>query len=251
MNKENRVNILGIEIQDKDYSEITDTIIKSVNEKSAISITYINTYNSQYYLRHTDERKYLSKITGIYPDGAGIFLASKFLYGKNGLKKRITGTDLYFHIFKIANERRWRVYLLGGGEKTKILIKKNFKNTYPNIILTGLTSRKEYLENKNKEMTKIPDSDIIMISLGTPYQEKWIYENFERIKIPVQIAAGSGLEFISGAKKRAPVFMQKIGFEWLYRFFLEPKRLFYRYFIGNPVFILKIILQKFSLLKLK
>ena len=89
---------------------------------------------------------------------------------------------------------------------------------------------------------------MLLVALGTPYQEEWISENKDKINIPIVIAIGSGLYFLSGTIKRAPKWMRNIGLEWFYRLFQEPKRLWRRYIIGIPIFVFNIIVIKVKLL---
>ena len=91
-------------------------------------------------------------------------------------------------------------------------------------------------------------ADILMVALGTPYQEEWIFQYKDKINVAVIIAVGSGLDFLAGVKKRAPLWMREIGLEWMYRLFQETKRLWKRYLIGIPVFVFNIVLLKVKLM---
>jgi len=83
--------------------------------------------------------------------------------------------------------------------------------------------------------------DILFVSLGSPKQEKWIYAYYQELNIPVSIGVGAAFEFISGIVRRAPKWMQESGLEWFFRLIQEPKRLWKRYLIGNPIFILLVV----------
>ena len=118
---------------------------------------------------------------------------------------------------------------------------------YPDIIISGAIPRDTSFDKEIVEKKRISNSDILFIGLGTPFQELWLSKFNNTIDIPVQIAVGSGIDFISGNIKRAPKIMQKLGFEWLFRLFIEPKRLWKRYILGIPIFIFQLLLFKLKL----
>ena len=88
-------------------------------------------------------------------------------------------------------------------------------------------------------------SPILLVGLGTPLQEKWIARNFDELDVPVVWAVGALMDYVAGKMPRAPRWMLDHGLEWLFRFLVEPRRMFRRYIIGNPVFILRVLKQKF------
>jgi N-acetylglucosaminyldiphosphoundecaprenol N-acetyl-beta-D-mannosaminyltransferase len=83
--------------------------------------------------------------------------------------------------------------------------------------------------------------------LGSPKQEKWIYANYQQLKVPVSVAIGVSFELVAGMVKRAPLWMQNLGLEWLFRLIVEPRRLWKRYVLGNPNFVWLVIKQKFGI----
>ncbi|OGF21340.1 hypothetical protein A2316_03255 [Candidatus Falkowbacteria bacterium RIFOXYB2_FULL_38_15] len=178
------------------------------------------------------------------PDGFGLILASYYL--KTPLEDRITGVDLMLEICKIAEGKKKSVYLLGGeegiAEKTaKVLIDK-----FPKLKIVGAESggkiEKEKLKDDNF-LKKINEKnpDIIFVALGGGKQEKWIDANLKNIpSVKLAMGIGGAFDFISGKIKRAPPLMRKLGLEWLFRLFLEPRRI-KRIFNATAVFIYKVI----------
>ena len=150
-----------------------------------------------------------------------------------------------FEIVQFAQKNKFKIFLFGGGEKAvdalrQNLEKKNAKSSIVGIIERDLSFNEQILEKINQS-----NADIIFLGLGTPYQEKWIATLGKKCNIPIQIAVGSGIDFLSGTYQRAPKVMQNIGMEWLFRLFLEPKRLWKRYLLGIPHFLVLILKQKF------
>ncbi|MBD3314865.1 MAG: WecB/TagA/CpsF family glycosyltransferase [Chitinivibrionales bacterium] len=88
--------------------------------------------------------------------------------------------------------------------------------------------------------------DILIVGLGMPLQERWIHDNYKRLAVKVYLTAGAAFEFLSGRTKRCPAWMGRAGFEWLFRFLLEPRRMAKRYLWGNPAFLAAVIAQKIT-----
>ncbi|MCK5161495.1 MAG: WecB/TagA/CpsF family glycosyltransferase, partial [Candidatus Aureabacteria bacterium] len=95
-------------------------------------------------------------------------------------------------------------------------------------------------------MIKEAKPDILFVGLGAPKQEKWIYKYKDEYQVPVSIGVGASFEFVSGLVKRAPVLMQKTGFEWFWRLMQEPKRLWKRYLIDDMKFFWLVLKQKYN-----
>ncbi|HLD83149.1 MAG TPA: WecB/TagA/CpsF family glycosyltransferase, partial [Candidatus Omnitrophota bacterium] len=93
------------------------------------------------------------------------------------------------------------------------------------------------------EMINSAGPDILWVGLGSPKQDIWMYEHKARINAPVMIGVGAAFDFVAGTKKQAPKWMQRSGFEWLFRLSIEPKRLFKRYIFGNALFLYLICAQ--------
>jgi N-acetylglucosaminyldiphosphoundecaprenol N-acetyl-beta-D-mannosaminyltransferase len=238
---------MGINFDNLPLDELIDLINLKIKKNEKLTIGYINVYICNYVRKHSGFQDLQNSFSYVHPDGIGIYLASRFLYGKKGLSERITGTDLYIKLFK--ENPGLKYFILGGFENCSERITENaalysestaFKIT-GNIYKPG--DNFQDVETINKS-----GADVLLVALGTPYQEEWISENKDKINIPIVIAIGSGLYFLSGTIKRAPEWMRNIGLEWFYRLFQEPKRLWRRYIIGIPIFVFNIIVIKVKLL---
>jgi len=246
-----KINILGLNIENASYEEVLNCISIKIAKREKLTFHNVNVNILLTCLKNPDFRKNLESFTALYSDGTGVYAASKFCYGKRGLKKRLNGTDLYSYILEYADSYNLKIFFLGGSDESVKLLPGVLHSKYPGIIIDGIISREKAFKFNPLEEIQKSDADILFTGLGTPYQENWIAENSNSLKIPVQVAVGSGLEFISGAKKRAPAFFIKLGLEWFYRIYLEPKRLWKRYVFGIPIFMFKIIIFRLKLLTIK
>ena len=148
---------------------------------------------------------------------------------------------------KIANEKNYSIFILGGKEGVAEKAGLNLLDQYKNIRIVGTYSPPIGFEKNVEELNRINDlitskkPDILLACLGCPKQEKWIYENYKKYDATVSICAGATVDFL-GNVQRAPRWMSNIGLEWLFRFFQEPRRMFKRYFV-NDMKIFKLVFK--------
>jgi len=183
-------------------------------------------------------------------DGVPVKWASNFL--GDPIKERITGLDVLPRIFPFAASRNFTIFLLGASPGVAETLKTVMEAKHPGVKIVGTfvpPFRAVFSDEENKEMIDSINAvkpDILLVSLTAPKQDIWIAENLEKLDTHVAIGIGGAFEVAAGMIKRAPLWMQKSGLEWFYRFLQEPKRMFRRYFVEAPVFIPLIIQQKLS-----
>ena len=171
------------------------------------------------------------------PDGKPLSLYSK----KHGFPEaeRVTGPDLMGELF--SRDNGLRHYFYGGKEETIQVLSEKLPGEYPSLRIAGMVSppfRPLTEEEDERELQKMNDAkaDIIWIGLGAPKQERYMYEHRGKVN-GVMIGVGAGFDYYAGTIKRAPMRMQKLSLEWLYRLMQDPKRLFRRYFATNFKFL--------------
>jgi len=236
----NRLNILNFNI---------NTSLNSVDfNHHRIVINTINPHS--YCLTKKDnvfwEALQISDV--LIPDGIGIVWAAKFLTGEK--IKRITGADLHGFLLAKLNERAGRAFYFGSSVETLRKIEARLKQEYPSIEFKGYSPpfKQEFTELDNKiSIEKVNEfkPDVLFVGMTAPKQEKWVQINKERIDANVIASIGAVFDFYAGTKKRAGKFYQDLGLEWLPRFVREPRRLWKRIFISDPLFNLYVIKFKF------
>ena len=173
----------------------------------------------------------------ILTDGVMVVKLSKFL--GNPIKERVAMTDFVWDVCDLAVEKNYRIFLFGGKEDVLEKGKKRILKKYPNLNICGHYSPPLGFENNPVELEKSLDliseskADILIVFLGCPKQERFIAKYKDEYQVPVSITMGGCIDFIGADIKRAPMWMQKSGLEWFFRFAQEPKRLFKRYFIDD------------------
>ena len=170
----------------------------------------------------------------VVADGMPVVLASRLL--ARGLPERISGTDLVAEVFAAAESRGGvRVYLLGAMPGVALLAAQRITTRWPAVEIVGTDSPPLGFERDARQTTLILERiaashpDILVIGLGAPKQELWVHRHRHAIEARVALCVGAAIDFLAGNKRRAPVWMQKWGLEWLHRVASEPRRLVGRY----------------------
>ena len=170
-------------------------------------------------------------------DGHPLLWIAK-LYGLP-FKQKICGSDLVPILCELASKKNYSVFFLGAGPGVAEIAAKNMMDKYPNLNVVGTYSPPLGFEKDEVEINRINSilseskADMLFVGMGVPKQDIFIYENMHKYNIPMSFSIGGTIDFLAGKQKRAPKWMSKIGFEWLYRLIKDPKRLFKRYIIDD------------------
>jgi len=171
--------------------------------------------------------------------------------------KRITGNDIFPILLRIANSNHYRLAIIGGSKEVSDKVCVKIKNEYPDIDDNLLCISPEmYFEEDESYNQNIVDKiisfkpDIVLAAFGCPRQEIWLSAYMAKFNSKINIGIGSVLDYYSGIKKRSPIFIRKIGLEWLWRLVNEPIRLFKRYVVCDIPFFIR-LLYKISKEKLR
>jgi N-acetylglucosaminyldiphosphoundecaprenol N-acetyl-beta-D-mannosaminyltransferase len=182
-------------------------------------------------------------------DGVPLIWASRFL-GNGKLRGRVTGLDLLPAFTEHCYKQGYSMFFLGAAEKTNHLLKEKLDRQYPGIRISGMYSppyAHKFSDEENQKILSLINAakpDIVWVSLTAPKQDYWIYEFFTALDTKIVIGIGGALDVMAGNISRAPIWMQKNGLEWFFRFYKEPRRLFRRYFMEAPRIIPLLFRQK-------
>ncbi len=229
--------LLNTAINNLDWNEVIEAIENMINQKKH---SYIVEVNVDVILK-IEQDPYLKTIADhadlVLVDGMPLMWISK--WKKRPVKAKISGSDLIHSVCKMAMEKNYSIFILGGSEGVPQKAGKNIKKSYPGLRLVGTYSPPIGFERNKSELEKInimisdAHPDILVVCFGCPKQEKWVYENYKTYGAKVSLCAGATVDFMAGRVKRAPKWMSNHGLEWFYRFLKEPRRLFKRYFIDD------------------
>ena len=171
----------------------------------------------------------------VLTDGKPLLWIAK-LY-KNPIKEKVSGSDLFPELCKLAALKGYRIFFLGAAEGVAKKAAQRLQKKYIGLQVVGTYSPPFGFEKDKEEIQKIllmiheANPHILIVGLGTPKQEKFIYRYREEFGVPFSIGLGASLDFEAGNVRRSPKWMSNMGLEWLYRMVQDPKRLIKRYLI--------------------
>lgn len=239
----NHYYLNGIKISVLPKSEGVNNILSFVSsEKSKLLITF-NLDNLRISCQHELFKKTCIAADLVVPDGAGVIKILNIKYGIQA--ERITGNDILEALIKHKERNNLRYAFVGASEKVLNKIKIRLSIDHPKILNTFFYSPPLFFENIHEENQKLIQAlitfkpDILLVALGCPRQELWLFKYMNEIGAKINIGLGAAFDFYSREKQRAPLFFQKIGIEWLWRLGTEPYRLGKRYVLLNIPFYLK------------
>ncbi len=230
-----KYEVFDINFQASPKEEIFNEISNLLNKQTASSVLFVNAHVVVEATRDSDLMKLLKSATIVVPDGVPITWVMK-LKGQKDCQ-RYSGPDLMADV--IENLTGTRHFFLGSTPEVlkKIeerMVGKDAAFYSPPFSKSGFS---EVELNRQLDIIGKFDPDFIWVGLGAPKQERYAVEMAKRSKKGVWLAVGAAFDFYSGLKPRAPLFIQKYGLEWAFRFVTEPKRLGLRYLSTNPAFI--------------
>lgn len=208
----------------------------------------INTINAHSYnVAQQDEAFAQTLISGdcLIPDGIPIVWACRWLKAKSRPKERIAGWDLFEFEMNRLNDKgkRQKVMFMGSSERVLEQIRVRIAVDYPNldVITYSPPYKKDFSEEDNAAIVNAinaADPDLLWIGMTAPKQEKWAYQHWKELNIHCHCGTiGAVFDFYAGTAKRAPLWWQQHSLEWFYRLVQEPRRMWRRYIIGNPLFL--------------
>ncbi len=231
------VNILGAKVQKLTMSEASQ-IAMSFFDSEGKKVIY--TPNSEIILYASKNPEFMPKLNSadlLIADGIGIVYGAKIL--RNSLPERVAGFDLLKEIFPRMAEKGLSVYLLGAKPGVAEKAGEELEKMYPGLRIAG--THDGYFKDDTEVIKDINEKkpDLLMVCLGFPKQENWIYDHRNELDVKAMIGAGGCLDVFSGTVERAPEFYCKHGLEWFYRLKKEPWR--FMRMTALPVFALKVL----------
>jgi len=178
-------------------------------------------------------RRIYREAHAVVADGMPIVWTSRI--AGTPLKQRVAGSDMLTELGLWLERKRYRLFFLGAAEGVAEEAKRRLQERFPALMIVGCYSPPFGFESMEEENEKIvamireARPDILLVGLGAPKQEKWIYRRYRQYRVPVSIGVGATFDFLAGRIRRAPVWMQKAGLEWMWRLMREPRRLWRRY----------------------
>jgi len=238
------ITILGIPIVRATEAEAMAEIRRLTEEPGPAMVIYVNAHTLELTARDAAYRKIVQEAAIVMNDGIGVSLAAKIVGGPN-FPANLNGTDLTPLILKLAAEQGWRVFLLGAAPGVAAKAAAKFVENNPALKISGTHSGFFAATELDGVIQQIRDAntDVLIVGMGNPVQEQWLVRHQAQTGAKLGVGVGAFLDFSAGVFPRAPMWMQKMKIEWLYRMSREPRRLWKRYLVEAPVFLLHVALD--------
>jgi len=217
------LSVLGVPVVPFDsYAQAVGCVEQSVITRRKTFWVAINPQKIHRARREPRLRSILSHADVGICDGVGVSIAAKLLHGR--FLARCTGCDLFFRLLAAAEQKSWRVFLLGATPESNEKACLNLQQRHPELRIVG--RQHGYIDDSAGIVDQINDSeaDLLFVAMGSPKQEYWISEHRDAINAPFCMGVGGSLNVASGMARRAPKVFRRTGTEFLFQLVTEPWR---------------------------
>jgi len=187
--------------------------------------------------RDTRLREIVADAAIVNADGQSVVWASRLL--GDPLPERVAGIDLMHRLLERAEERRYRVFVLGARAEVLDEALVRLRERHPRLVVAG--ARDGYFTEAESESVceeiRASKADVLFVAMSSPKKELWVADNLERTGVPLAMGVGGAIDVVAGVASRAPLWAQRAGLEWLFRLAQEPRRLARRYAVTNARFV--------------
>jgi N-acetylglucosaminyldiphosphoundecaprenol N-acetyl-beta-D-mannosaminyltransferase len=247
------VEILGLRVQSHTRKELNEAIGHFVQAAGHVVVPNVNVHFANLACRRQWLRDFFNSAPLNFCDGAGIQLAALLLGGR--ITERITYGDWFASLAAYCQGREISLFFLGGQPGVAAAAASRIKSCFPGLRIAGVHHGffdKNQHGSENASVIAAINRcrpDILLVSFGMPLQEEWLAQNWNHIDARVALTGGAVFDYLSGRMRRPPAWLCRCGGEWLGRLIIEPRRLWKRYVIGNPVFLARVLRQKLQQVK--
>jgi N-acetylglucosaminyldiphosphoundecaprenol N-acetyl-beta-D-mannosaminyltransferase len=246
------VELLGVRIHALALDQLLDIVAQAILARRKALIANVNVHGLNLAYQLPWFRAFLNHADLVYCDGFGVKWGARLLGAT--IPQRYTPPDWIALLGKLCVEQGFSLFFLGARPGVADKAAARLNELIPSLRIVGTAHGyfdKTYGSAENEAVVEAINAakpDILVLGFGMPIQERWLLENWERVDATIALPAGAMFDFISGEVFRGPRWMTDHGLEWLSRLVVEPRRLWRRYLIGNPLFLGRVLKQRLGLL---
>lgn len=242
------MDLLGVGVDSLTVEELHTEIRGFVKDGARALVLNANAHCLNLAYREPALRSFLNAADIVFCDGVGVMLAARIL-GRR-IPERITYADWMWQLADFAAREGFSLYLLGARPGVAREAAERLMARYPGLEISGV--HHGYFDHspggvENEAVVREINArtpDILVVGFGMPLQERWLMENHDRLEAKVALTGGAVFDYVSGGLRRGPRLLTDNGFEWLARLFIQPRHLWRRYLIGNPLFLTRVLKQR-------
>ncbi len=243
-----KIDVLGVGVDPLTVEELHEEISRFVENGEHALVLHANVHGLNLAYRNGRLRGLFNRAPIVFCDGSGVMLGARIL-GRR-IPERITYADWTWKLAAFAEERGFSLFFLGARPGVAEKAARRLEYRFPKLRIAG--AEHGYFERtlgspENEAIIKKINAarpNVLLVGFGMPVQEFWLAENWEKVDANVALTGGAVFDYVSGELRRGPRFLTDRGLESVARLMVEPRRLWRRYVIGNPLFLLRVLKQR-------
>ena len=236
--------MLGVKIDNVQMSAAISMVIARAKQGQPSQFAFVNADCLNKCCNDPSYARALSRQDAVFADGSGIRMAAALR--NMTISDNVNGTDMFPLLCAAAAEQGVAIYLLGAKPGVAEAVANNMLKQFPMLKIAG--TRDGFIKPDEEAgviaAINASGAGILLVAMGAPRQELWALKHRNALKVPVTMGVGGLFDFYSGNISRAPIWLRKAGFEWIWRFLQEPRRMWRRYFVGNPLFLFRTLREQ-------
>jgi N-acetylglucosaminyldiphosphoundecaprenol N-acetyl-beta-D-mannosaminyltransferase len=241
-------HVLGVKISAITLDDLLNAITQIVRRNARARISTMNIHGVNLACESPDYRALVNQCELVVCDGFGLKWGARLLGAR--LPERLTQADFAPRLAARAAREGFSLFFLGGGPGVAEKAAHKMRERFPNLKIAGTQHGHFDLAPQSAENAAVLRAinaarpNFLFVGLGMPRQDRWLIENWDRLAVNVAMTCGALFTYLSGENPRGPRWMTQHGLEWLFRLMVEPRRLWRRYLLGNPLFLWRVLQQR-------
>jgi exopolysaccharide biosynthesis WecB/TagA/CpsF family protein len=238
--------MLGVEIASIDSDDALAEIEALRDRPEPQLVAYANAHTLNLAHRDPAYRRVLSSAGIVLPDGSGVALGARLSGAR--IRENLNGSDFNPRILELAAGKGWPVYFVGARPGVAQRAAELLRARFPGLDIVGVRDGYFADSEGDKVAAEIREAgaEVVMAALGNPLQEMWLHGHLSAMQARLGVGVGAFFDFAAGAVPRAPRWMNRAGIEWVFRLAQEPRRLWRRYIVGNPTFLVRVATERWG-----
>lgn len=238
------VEVLGVPVARLTAAAARHEVVRLYERDRPALVAYANAHTLNLASRDSGYREVLRGADIVLNDGAGLAIAGR-IFGRP-FPENLNGSDFNPAILEEAAAHRWPVFFLGAKPGVADEAAARLTSRIPGLLVVGTRDGYFAPSESGAVAAEIAatGTGVLMVAMGNPLQEMWLNRHLEATGARLGVGVGAFLDFTAGVVPRAPAWMNRLGIEWLYRLLLEPRRMWRRYVLGNPLFLARVLRQR-------